>query len=72
MIYFTGYIGVAHLSKASPKDVVTVLAGVLPFNSVDDQEQRSWLDKRHGLTESEAAVRIIEEAKVLYFTITLL
>ena len=66
VLYNSGYTGVVQLSAAQPETILTVLEGVLPFKSEQELEGgRSWLAKRHGLTELEAAANIIENAKEL-------
>ena len=65
VLYNAGYTGVAKLSTADPGTIKTLLQGVLPFKDKEETGERSWLDKRHGLTELEAATHMIECAKEL-------
>ena len=65
VLYNEGYTGVAKLSLADPETIKTLLQGVLPFKDKEETRERSWLDKRHGLTELEAATLMIESAKEL-------
>uniref|UniRef100_G1NN83 DNA polymerase theta n=1 Tax=Meleagris gallopavo TaxID=9103 RepID=G1NN83_MELGA len=78
MLYNAGFVTVADLAKASPGDVATALQNSVPFKSgrraVDEDEEsveerrtvRSiWMAGMKGLTESEAASLIVEEAREL-------
>uniref|UniRef100_A0A669QRV1 DNA polymerase theta n=1 Tax=Phasianus colchicus TaxID=9054 RepID=A0A669QRV1_PHACC len=78
MLYNAGFVTVAELAKASPGDVATALKNSVPFKSgrraVDEDEEsveerrtvRSfWMAGMKGLTESEAASLIVEEAREL-------
>ncbi|XP_072210786.1 DNA polymerase theta [Excalfactoria chinensis] len=78
MLYNAGFVTVADLAKASPGDVATALKNSVPFKSgrraVDEDEEsveerrtvRSiWMAGMKGLTESEAASLIVEEAREL-------
>ncbi|XP_047903549.2 DNA polymerase theta isoform X1 [Anser cygnoides] len=78
MLYNAGFVTVADLAKASPGDVATALKNSVPFKSgrraVDEDEESAeerrtvrsiWMAGMKGLTESEAAFLIVEEARGL-------
>ncbi|XP_048797373.1 DNA polymerase theta [Lagopus muta] len=78
MLYNAGFVTIADLAKASPGDVAAALKNSVPFKSgrraVDEDEEsveerrtvRSiWMAGMKGLTESEAASLIVEEAREL-------
>ncbi|XP_041066560.1 DNA polymerase theta [Carcharodon carcharias] len=77
-LYDTGFTTVSELAQGNPADVETALRNAVPFKSsrraVDEseceaQERRKtrcvWVSGRKGLTERDAAVLIVEEAKNL-------
>ncbi|KGL85254.1 DNA polymerase theta, partial [Tinamus guttatus] len=77
-LYNAGFVTVAELAKASAGDVATALKYSVPFKSVrravDEDEESAeerrtkrgvWLAGMKGLSESEAASRIVEEARGL-------
>ncbi|XP_021252962.1 DNA polymerase theta isoform X2 [Numida meleagris] len=78
MLYNAGFVTVADLAKASPGEVATALKNSVPFKSgrraVDEDEESAeerrtvcsiWMAGMKGLTESEAASLIVEEARGL-------
>ncbi|XP_057271932.1 DNA polymerase theta [Pezoporus wallicus] len=78
MLYNAGFVTVADLAKASPDEVATALKNSVPFKSVrravDEDEESAeerrtvrsiWMAGMKGLTEREAASRIVEEARGL-------
>ncbi|XP_035170628.1 DNA polymerase theta [Oxyura jamaicensis] len=78
MLYNAGFVTVADLAKASPGEVATALKNSVPFKSgrraVDEDEESAeerrtvrsiWMAGMKGLTESEAAFLIVEEARGL-------
>ncbi|XP_078088028.1 DNA polymerase theta [Mustelus asterias] len=75
-LYNAGFTTVSELAHGNPADVETALRNAVPFKSsrraVDEseceaQERRKtrciWVSGRKGLTERDAAVLIVEEAK---------
>ncbi|KAM8819926.1 DNA polymerase theta [Eudromia elegans] len=77
-LYNAGFVTVADLAKASAADVATALKCSVPFKSVrravDEDEESAeerrtkrsiWMAGMKGLSESEAASRIVEEARGL-------
>uniref|UniRef100_A0A8C7EC43 DNA polymerase theta n=1 Tax=Nothoprocta perdicaria TaxID=30464 RepID=A0A8C7EC43_NOTPE len=77
-LYSAGFLTVADLAKASAGDVAAALTSSVPFKSVrravdedeeSAEERRSkrsvWIAGMKGLSESEAASRIVEEARGL-------
>ncbi|XP_014812576.1 PREDICTED: DNA polymerase theta [Calidris pugnax] len=77
-LFNAGFVTVADLAKASPDDVATALKNSVPFKSVrravDEDEESAeerrnarsiWMAGMKGLTEREAASRIVEEARGL-------
>ncbi|XP_062427659.1 DNA polymerase theta [Rhea pennata] len=78
MLYNAGFVTVADLAKASAGDVATALKNSVPFKSVrravDEDEESAeerrticsiWMAGMKGLSESEAASLIVEEARGL-------
>ncbi|XP_064375835.1 DNA polymerase theta isoform X3 [Dromaius novaehollandiae] len=78
MLYNAGFVRVADLAKASAGDVATALKNSVPFKSVrraaDEDEESAeerrtmcsiWMARMKGLSESEAASLIVEEARGL-------
>ncbi|XP_068813954.1 DNA polymerase theta isoform X2 [Struthio camelus] len=78
MLYNAGFVTVADLAKASADDVATALKNSVPFKSarraVDEDEESAeerramrsvWMAGMKGLSESEAASLIVEEARGL-------
>ncbi|MGH0149449.1 UNVERIFIED_CONTAM: hypothetical protein FKN15_061437 [Acipenser sinensis] len=77
-LYNAGFITVSELARGSTADVETALKNAVPFKStrraVDEseheaQERRNtrciWVSGKKGLTEKEAALLIVEEARKL-------
>uniref|UniRef100_A0A8C3JSL2 DNA polymerase theta n=1 Tax=Calidris pygmaea TaxID=425635 RepID=A0A8C3JSL2_9CHAR len=77
-LFNAGFVTVADLAKASPDDVATALKNSVPFKSVrravDEDEESAeerrnarsiWMAGMKGLTERQAASRIVEEARGL-------
>nr|XP_014685094.2 DNA polymerase theta isoform X1 [Equus asinus] len=77
-LYASGFLTVADLARANIAEVETVLKNAAPFKSarkaVDEEEEAVeerrnmrtiWVTGRKGLTEREAAVLIVEEAKMI-------
>ncbi|XP_036600001.1 DNA polymerase theta [Trichosurus vulpecula] len=77
-LYTAGFLTVADLARGSIAEVETVLKNSLPFRSVrkavDEEEEAAqerrniqtiWIAGRKGLTEREAAVLIVKEAKMI-------
>ncbi|XP_067676390.1 DNA polymerase theta-like [Haliotis asinina] len=75
-LYNGGYQTVASLANSNPQDVENLLKTSSPFQSSKRQDNESewemeqrkkarsiWLSGKKGVTEAEAAVAIIEEAK---------
>ena len=76
VLYNAGYHTLAALATASPVTVETCLRNAVPFKSyklsadedgeVEEPVSRTWCARlRKGLTESEAAVLIVSEAKAI-------
>ncbi|XP_044856994.1 DNA polymerase theta [Mauremys mutica] len=77
-LYNAGFITVADLAKGNTAEVETALKNAVPFKSirraVDEDEEAAeerrnthciWMVGMKGLTESEAASLIVEEARIL-------
>ncbi|XP_074070716.1 DNA polymerase theta isoform X2 [Macrotis lagotis] len=77
-LYTAGFLTVADLARGSITDVEAILKNSLPFRSVrkavDEEEEAAeerrnirtiWIAGRKGLTEREAAVLIVKEAKMI-------
>ncbi|XP_068926104.1 DNA polymerase theta [Petaurus breviceps papuanus] len=77
-LYTAGFLTVADLAQGSVAEVEAVLKNSLPFRSVrkavDEEEEAAeerrtfrtiWIAGRKGLTEREAAVLIVKEAKMI-------
>ncbi|XP_006884376.1 PREDICTED: DNA polymerase theta [Elephantulus edwardii] len=77
-LYASGFLTVADLARANIADVEATLKTAVPFKSarkaVDEEEEAVeerrnmrtiWVSGRRGLTEREAAVLIVEEAKMI-------
>ncbi|XP_051841327.1 DNA polymerase theta [Antechinus flavipes] len=77
-LYTAGFLTVADLARGSVAEVEAVLKNSLPFKSVrkavDEEEEAAeerrnfrtiWVPGRKGLTEKEAAVLIVKEAKMI-------
>uniref|UniRef100_A0A4X2K4M7 DNA polymerase theta n=2 Tax=Vombatus ursinus TaxID=29139 RepID=A0A4X2K4M7_VOMUR len=77
-LYTAGFLTVADLARGSIAEVEAVLKNSLPFRSVrkaveEDEEAAEerrnirtiWIAGRKGLTEREAAVLIVKEAKMI-------
>ncbi|XP_038044107.1 DNA polymerase theta-like [Patiria miniata] len=78
LLYNSGFASVAAVAAAKPADVESVLRRAVPFQSsrkaIDEQqyevEERKhsrciWVTGRKGLTEQQAALLIVQEAKDL-------
>ncbi|KAG7483905.1 hypothetical protein MATL_G00043240 [Megalops atlanticus] len=77
-LYSAGFVTVSELARASAADVEKVLKKSVPFKSsrqaVDESEQEAqerrstrciWVTGKKGLTEREAALQIVAEARQL-------
>ncbi|XP_004642292.1 DNA polymerase theta [Octodon degus] len=77
-LYSSGFLTVADLARANAAEVEVVLKRAVPFKSarkaVDEEEEAVeerrnmgtiWVSGRKGLTPREAAVLIVEEAKMI-------
>ncbi|KAM9035080.1 DNA polymerase theta-like isoform 2-T2 [Sarcophilus harrisii] len=77
-LYTAGFLTVADLARGSIAEVEAVLKNSLPFRSVrkavDEEEEAAeerrnfrtiWVTGRKGLTEKEAAVLIVKEARMI-------
>ncbi|CAH6792318.1 DNA polymerase theta [Phodopus roborovskii] len=77
-LYASGFLTVADLARANISEVEVVLKNALPFKSarkaVDEEEEAAeerrnmqtiWVTGRKGLSAREAAVLIVEEAKMI-------
>ncbi|XP_013370681.1 PREDICTED: DNA polymerase theta isoform X2 [Chinchilla lanigera] len=77
-LYTSGFLTVADLAKANVAEVEVVLKRAVPFKSarkaVDEEEEAVeerrnmgtvWVSGRKGLTPREAAVLIVDEAKMI-------
>ncbi|XP_036379268.1 DNA polymerase theta [Megalops cyprinoides] len=77
-LYSSGFVTVSELARASAADVEKVLKKSVPFKSsrqaVDESEQEAqerrstrciWVAGKKGLTEREAALQIVAEARQL-------
>ncbi|PKU32649.1 hypothetical protein llap_17047 [Limosa lapponica baueri] len=74
-LFNAGFVTVADLAKANPDDVATALKNSVPFKRAVDEDEESaeerrtvrsiWMAGMKGLTEREAASRIVEEARGL-------
>ncbi|XP_072469974.1 DNA polymerase theta [Notamacropus eugenii] len=77
-LYTAGFLTVTDLARGSIAEVEAVLKNSLPFRSVrkavDEEEEAAeerrniqtiWIAGRKGLTEREAAVLIVKEAKMI-------
>ncbi|KAM9225840.1 DNA polymerase theta [Dugong dugon] len=77
-LYAAGFLTVADLARANTAEVEAVLKNAVPFKSarkaVDEEEdaveerrnrRTVWVAGRKGLTEREAAVLIVEEARMI-------
>ncbi|XP_042525596.1 DNA polymerase theta isoform X1 [Dipodomys spectabilis] len=77
-LYSSGFLTVADLARANIAEVEVVLKNAVPFKSarkaVDEEEEAAeerrnmrtiWVTGRKGLTANEAAVLIVEEAKMI-------
>ncbi|XP_048838928.1 DNA polymerase theta [Brienomyrus brachyistius] len=78
VLYSAGFVTVSEIARASAADVEKALRKTVPFKSsrqaVDEseqdvQERRAtrciWVSGRRGLTETEAALEIVAEARIL-------
>eukprot|EP00116_Pleurobrachia_bachei_P000092 sb/3460354/ len=62
-LYNSGYTTVAKVASGEVAAVARVLEGTMPFKG--GKETRSWLDRRHGLSEWEAVEGIVRDAREL-------